>query len=374
MMASGGPIDYSYSPSGSTIELIDLASNRQSSRLSSRSLSAGSSLSWHPKLTLYRLLVILSTVGLAAAKTATTCLNLTFASITVEWILGVAVFLFFHLLGVYEETSNRYFTWLFNDDSMDYLWALLEKYPGFYRPFYISDEIDPRLQAVGIHPPLTGYRIIITLVVAIVGLTKSALLYGQKPKEATTVECVFGVGIVTGLYWLGLYESSSTKVYPRLFHVDYSGVLPYFTETLVVLLHLFGLLFYSALTYGLYLAATMLASSSMFEAREGEGLPKRLVDIIVLSTVFWGTISFLALGSTMGAFLLLYRLGWRYRASRLGQFIARLPGIRSILYLRHKYWLPSRAPLRPRPRFFYLKRLIIRQSDFPSPFPRFPTR
>jgi len=92
-MADGTLIDYSYSPSGSTIELVDLASTLPSSRLSSQIPPAGSSLSWHPKLTLYRFLVIVSTVGLAVAKTVTLYLNLTFASITLEWILAVVVFL-----------------------------------------------------------------------------------------------------------------------------------------------------------------------------------------------------------------------------------------------------------------------------------------
>jgi hypothetical protein len=86
-MADGAPIDYSSSsPSGSKIALIDLASTLPSSWPSS---SAGSTPSWHPELTLYRLLVVLSTVGLAVAKTATSYLNFTFASITLEWILGV---------------------------------------------------------------------------------------------------------------------------------------------------------------------------------------------------------------------------------------------------------------------------------------------
>ena len=49
----------------------------------------------------------------------------------------------------------------------------------------------------GIDPLVTGYRIIVTVVVASIGMTKSALLYRQEPMEATTVECVFGVGIVT---------------------------------------------------------------------------------------------------------------------------------------------------------------------------------
>ena len=81
---------------------------------------------------------------------------------------------------------------------MEYIWAFLEGFIGFGRPHYISDEIDARDQPVGIYPPLTGYRIIVTLVVAIVGMTKSGLFYGQQPTEATSVECVFGVGIVTG--------------------------------------------------------------------------------------------------------------------------------------------------------------------------------
>ena len=92
-MADAALIDYSNFPPGSTIELADLASHRPSSQPSSQIPSAEPSISWHPKLTLYRLLVILSTVGLAVAKTATSYLNLTFASITLEWILGVVVFL-----------------------------------------------------------------------------------------------------------------------------------------------------------------------------------------------------------------------------------------------------------------------------------------
>ena len=81
---------------------------------------------------------------------------------------------------------------------MEYLWTFLENLTSFKRPYYISDEIDTRYQTIGIDPLVTGYRIIVTAAVASVGMTKSALLYGQEPMEATTVECVFGVGIVTG--------------------------------------------------------------------------------------------------------------------------------------------------------------------------------
>ena len=115
-------------------------------------------------------------------------------SLAILWLTLVS----FYLLDTHEETSNQIFAWLFNFDCMEYLWVFLENLTGFSRPHYISDEIDARRQASGIHPSLTGYRILVTVVVASVGMTKSALLYGQKPTEATTVECVFGVGIAAG--------------------------------------------------------------------------------------------------------------------------------------------------------------------------------
>ena len=86
---------------------------------------------------------------------------------------------------------------------------------------------------------MTGYRLLVTSTVFIVGMTKSVLVYGNLQSEATIVECVFGVFVVTGcvafticiqshslsprLYWLGLYEASSIEVYPALFHVDHSA-------------------------------------------------------------------------------------------------------------------------------------------------------
>jgi len=222
-MADGAPIGYS--PSGWTPELIDFTITRPSSRPSSRVSFARSNLSWHPKSTLYRLLAIFSTVGSAAAKTATTGLNfLCFHHSRVDsGSGGILIVSFgdsvvyinlrwvsFYLLGAYEETNNRYFTWFFNFDCMEFLWVFLENFTGFSRLYYISDEIDARHQAVGIHPPLRGYRILVTIVVASVGMTKCGLLYGQQPREATIVECVFGVGIVTG------WPIYNTKALPPL--------------------------------------------------------------------------------------------------------------------------------------------------------------
>jgi len=83
--------------------------------------------------------------------------------------------------------------------------------------------------------------------------------------------------------------------------------------------------------------------------------------------VVGGTTSLVSLAFATGAVAFLCFLGWLdCCASSLGQFIARLPGMRLIPYLHRKYWSPSRAPLRYRPRSFYSKR--FRQSDFTNNF------
>jgi hypothetical protein len=47
--------------------------------------------SWHPKLTGFRLLVISLTVGLGIAKAITTLHGQVWTSVTLEWMVGVAV-------------------------------------------------------------------------------------------------------------------------------------------------------------------------------------------------------------------------------------------------------------------------------------------
>ena len=79
--------------SGSTIEPVDFYSSRQPGEITTFSRGGDKPPAWHPKLTLYRLLVVFSTIGLGTAKVATSCLDLTYASITLEWILSVVVFL-----------------------------------------------------------------------------------------------------------------------------------------------------------------------------------------------------------------------------------------------------------------------------------------
>jgi len=86
-----GPV--AYSPSGSTIELVNFQPSRQPENITNVHMGGDRLPAWHPKLTLYRLLVIFTTIGLGTAKAVTSYLNLTYSSITLEWILGAVVFL-----------------------------------------------------------------------------------------------------------------------------------------------------------------------------------------------------------------------------------------------------------------------------------------
>ncbi|KIM40796.1 hypothetical protein M413DRAFT_168201 [Hebeloma cylindrosporum] len=226
---TGPPTEYS--PSEPTIELVNLQTSRTSIDITTTFLiGAGGPTPWHPKLTLYRLLVILSTVGVGVAKEVTSYLNLTYASITLEWILGVVLFLVLYILGIFELTYTRRLAWFFEFDYLDYWWKFLYQFAGTHRPSYTSDENNTG-DDFSDHPPMTGYRLLITSTVFGVGITKSVLVYGNRQTEATTVECVIGIFVATGLYWLGLYEASSTKVYPAFFHIDYSPGITYLLTT-----------------------------------------------------------------------------------------------------------------------------------------------
>jgi hypothetical protein len=137
------------------------------------------------------------------------------------------------------------------------------------------------------------------------------------------------------------------------------------TETAIVFLYLFALLFCCAASYGFYLlTAVFVSPDSPAKGR------MEIIDYVVM--IIPGTpFGMLSLGAALLVFLLMLHLGRRYLASPLGQFIVGLPGVRLIPYVHRKYWLPSEVSFRPRPRFFYLKRLIIRQSNLSPSFSRF---
>lgn len=130
-------------------------------------------------------------------------------------------------------------------------------------------------------------------------------------------------------------------------------------------LYLFALLACSAVSYGSYLCIASLFSPDMAANVNGT----RTIYLIVLAILFGGLFSFMLLGTTWSVFGLVYHFGHRYHASPPGQFIARLPGVRLIPHVHREYWSPSGLFPRPRPRFFYLKRFIIRQSEPSHQFP-----
>ncbi|KAH6907450.1 hypothetical protein BKA70DRAFT_1044551, partial [Coprinopsis sp. MPI-PUGE-AT-0042] len=71
------------------------------------------------------------------------------------------------------------------------------------------------------HPPLTGYRLLVTSLTVTFGALKAELTYLGRSTEAGTLEWTFGTIITVFLYCLGLYEASSTRVMPWLFERDY---------------------------------------------------------------------------------------------------------------------------------------------------------
>jgi len=166
-------------------------------------------------------------------------------------------------------------------------------------------------------------------------------------------------------------------VYSTLFHVDYSAGLcastsfcfslanltSVVTETATVFLNLFAVLPCSALSYVFYTPAVMIFSP------EGPAKTDGTIEGIVVLILMGVTSSAVSLAGAVGGLTLMYQLGRRYRSSPLGRFIAGFPGIRFTSYVHRKYWLPSGHCLRPRPRSFYMKRFIIRQSESSHHFP-----
>jgi len=131
------------------------------------------------------------------------------------------------------------------------------------------------------------------------------------------------------------------------------------TETSIVFLPLFALLFCGALSYGFHLLTAMILSPDVPARR----MP--IIDYFVATTLIASCCVVMSVGGVLTVFAL---MGDPYLASPSGQFIVGLPGVRLIPYVYRKYWLPSTLSFHPRPRFFYLKRLIIRQSTFPIVF------
>jgi len=117
---------------------------------------------WHPKITAYRLVVLLTTICLGVGKAITSARDTVVVPVTLEWVSGVAMFVLcavafllsfkfdshyrLYGIGLYDE-DNLHMKWLFNEDLAPYFWLVS----------YRTDEVAlPAGFHLSRHPPITG--------------------------------------------------------------------------------------------------------------------------------------------------------------------------------------------------------------------------
>ncbi|KAF9480741.1 hypothetical protein BDN70DRAFT_877179 [Pholiota conissans] len=201
------------------IELIELDGHAPSSSIFHHS---SSSETWHPKVTPYRLITLLTTICLGTAKAVAVQEGSQNEPITLEWVTGIVVFLVLFNFGTYEDRPSHhipnYLSWLFKPDCMDVVWWLISIiYPSFTRPNYISTEArsDPETAYV-----VTTYRLLVSTTVFTFGLLKASLTYSGISTGANWIEWILGVVITSILYIIGLYENNSAQLLPSFFGKD----------------------------------------------------------------------------------------------------------------------------------------------------------
>ena len=135
---------------------------------------------WHPKITLYRFLVISTTISLKSEKAVETFYGKSYVSTTIEWIAGVAVFT---LLSWF--ISMHLLAWLVDCDLIRLIWS----------PKYTSEE---RQRAEGAFPLITTYRLLVSGSVFMFGMMKAYLSYVGLEGAANVLDWIFGV-VVTSM-------------------------------------------------------------------------------------------------------------------------------------------------------------------------------
>ncbi|KAF9479352.1 hypothetical protein BDN70DRAFT_694601 [Pholiota conissans] len=177
---------------------------------------------WHPKLTVYRVIVLSAGIMLGTAKAWETSRGETVIPITLEWISGVVVSLSLFILSWFDEGDGTRppMSLLFSYDCLDILWRVWDKL-SIPRPIYRSDERIHTLTSPS-HPALTVYRLSVSAMVVIFGSTKMVYSYTGRSTAASTADWVYGLIVGTSLYVLGLYEDNTCNFLPSLFTTDYS--------------------------------------------------------------------------------------------------------------------------------------------------------
>lgn len=146
---------------------------------------------WHPKMSPYRISVMLITIILGTSKAIFAYRGISMVSTTLEWIAGVVFTLLCVLLSLIsnvswfwisrifaldgwesKEVHPKGFHWFFTFDCAELLWKVL----SIPRPRYRSDEHNERLR----NSPfiaVTGYRILVSSTVVLVGCGKAVLAF-----------------------------------------------------------------------------------------------------------------------------------------------------------------------------------------------------
>ncbi|KAH6907073.1 hypothetical protein BKA70DRAFT_1023275, partial [Coprinopsis sp. MPI-PUGE-AT-0042] len=176
---------------------------------------------WHPKLTGSRLFVIITTLALGTAKAVTANHGDAHIPVTIEWFTSIVVFVIFLIVDSIEARANPRPRWFFQRDALNLLWRLRKVCFSMGPPKYETEELDRNPLVKPRHPPITGYRLLVSCCIIILGLSKAILTYQGKSTEPSMIEWFCGVYLSLLFYCLGLYEGSSTRVMPCLFEKNY---------------------------------------------------------------------------------------------------------------------------------------------------------
>ncbi|KAF9008462.1 hypothetical protein BDQ17DRAFT_1237068 [Cyathus striatus] len=153
---------------------------------------------WHPKLTLYRLLVILTTLGFGISKAVLSYQGHSIVPITLEWLFTTGVFLLcVSSFSLTFSPPHTYNSGSFHSTRIKPTHK--SSSPGSSTS--ISATLYGNASAASLalrtrrfiaqkykHPPIRGYDLLVTLSTTVLGMTKSILAYQGRNTAVATVE------------------------------------------------------------------------------------------------------------------------------------------------------------------------------------------
>ncbi|KAF9008410.1 hypothetical protein BDQ17DRAFT_147001 [Cyathus striatus] len=168
---------------------------------------------WHPKITVYRLLIVLTTLGLSTAKL------ILIVRAGPELVITTLGFALYPVLPVIRYTVDLFhsrlksaFPRIFISDLCSYFGT---SHDTEEQEDFITDD----------HVPIRGYDMLFTSFSLLYGITKPALVYFGFTNVAIIFEYIGTLCIGIGFYCFELYGKNPLGLMPRVFSVDYSGYL-----------------------------------------------------------------------------------------------------------------------------------------------------